>query len=85
MFNRPVTQAIIETLEANEPPDGSHLIVQDWSGYMMIIWRDDRNSFGNCRWFHSPNFDPITIAEALKNSMAVYALGARLAGIGSEI
>ncbi len=73
--SRDVTAVITD----NEPPDGTHLVVQKWTGYMTVIWREDRNGRGTDRWFESHDDDPMSLHEHIKNAMAVYALGSKLA------
>lgn len=73
-------KSVTAALTANEPPDGTHLVVQDWSGYMRVIWCEDHNSHGDARWFTSHDEDPLSLHDQVKEAMAVYALGEKLAG-----
>jgi hypothetical protein len=75
----PLPESAVAALTANEPVDGTHLVVQDWSGYMRVIWREDRNGKADARWFTSHDEEPLTLRDQIKDAMAVYALGEKLA------
>lgn len=70
---------------ANEPPDGSVLIIKDGDGF-RIIERDDtvaaeRSANPNERWFDCADglADPMPLYQHLKYADTVYALGEKLA------
>lgn len=82
----PHSEAVTAALTANEPADGTKLIVQH-GGDWHVIWRDDTAAANadahpdDC-WFSTGDGgtdDPVSLYQHLKYADAVYALGEKLA------
>ncbi len=82
------SEATTAVLTANEPPNGTRLIVDNGDDEWKVIVRDDAEAkrWGNGpdddqHWFDSRDMDsdPMDLHQHLKYAGAVYALGAKLA------
>ncbi len=84
----PHSEQTTAVLTANEPPNGTKLIVHERSGNdetWRVIVRDDDSAadwdqFPENRWFDGKTGgEPYSLREWLDNADAVYALGEKLA------
>lgn len=77
---------VTAVITANEPPNGTKLIVISEDGG-KVIWRDDETAAASWgggdpykqRWFDDHDEDPMSLHEHPKYADAVYALGEPLA------
>lgn len=81
------TEQTTAVLTANEPPNGTKLILDMPGGAWKVIVRDDAaaaawDSFEGERWFAAEGElygEPAVLHEHIKYADAVYALGEKLA------
>ncbi len=72
-------------LTANEPPNGTKLIVQKGGDWVVVLRDDDAarswDAYEGDRWFEGMdhNHEPMSLHQHVKDADAVYALGEKLA------
>lgn len=76
---------VTAVITANEPPDGTRLIIDKGDEWIVIV-RDDNEAqqwgnFDDQRWFDAADMDqePMELHQYLKYAEAVHALGEKLA------
>ncbi len=79
-------ETVTAVLTANEPPNGTRLILNKGDDEWVVIVRDDNEAqqwgeFDDQHWFyaHDMEHDPMSLHQFLKYADAVYALGEKLA------
>jgi predicted lipoprotein with Yx(FWY)xxD motif len=79
-------ESVTAVITANEPPNGSKLIVDKGDGDWTVIWRADEEADrwydGDPRgqhWFDDEDQDPMALHQHIQYADAVYALGEPLA------
>ncbi len=83
----PHSETVTAVLTANEPADGTKLVVER-DGVFRVIDRDDAaakrmGAHPDDRWFdvYTDCEDPMSLHEQIKYADAVYALGEKLAAL----
>lgn len=77
--------AVTAALTANEPPNGTKLVVEKGGDWVVVLRDDDAarswDAYEGDRWFEGVdrNTEPMSLYQHLKYADAVYALGEKLA------